>query len=242
MGHTFHATPAEAIIYENTDDLPRTDPFAFRSRVVFYSGFRYPARVGAQLTGTANFGQVAVADGAPFVIQAYNCGAHGLPGIPLVEGRWLGIGINGAGVPMVGSVPINLNRAVITNVACASNVVTITTASAHGYARGNIAFVEATTNASINGEYVIQSAPTTTTFTYNKTNANIASTADTGHALAIINPIRWGVLGADATNVYLYSMSAAPTPLYDFNNNQIRPPNPAFSISYVIDILDWALV
>lgn len=241
MGHTFHATPSEAIIYENSDDNPRSDPFTYRSRVVFYSGFRYPARVG-QLTGTATFGQVAVQDGAPFVIQAYNCGAHGLPGIPLVEGRWLNIGINGAGVPMVGSVPINLNRAVMSAVSCTSNVVTVTTTTAHSYARGNVVFVEATANTAINGEYVIQSAPTTTSFTYNKTGANISTTADTGHALAIINPIRWGVLGADATNVYLYSMSAAPTPLYDFNNNQVRQPNPAFSISYVIDILDWTLV
>jgi len=106
MGHTFHATPAEAIIYENTDDLPRSDPFTYRSRVVFYSGFRYPARV-RQLSGTVTF-SAAVNDQAVRVIvnESVNIGAHGVNGIPLVEGRWLGLGTGGANVPMIGSVPV----------------------------------------------------------------------------------------------------------------------------------------
>lgn len=163
MGHTFHATPSEAIIYENSDDNPRSDPFTYRSRVVFYSGFRYPARVGAQLTGTATFASVERAAGYPIVIQAHNCGAHGRPGIPLVEGRWLGIGLNGADVPMVGSVPI----------------------------------------------YPGQGGDT--------------------------NFMRWGTLGADATNVYLYSMCFQFPTTTGFVHPQI-------SVGYVIDILDWTLV
>lgn len=233
MGHTFHATPSEAIIYENSDDAPRSDPFGYRSRVVFYSGFRYPARVG-QLTGTATFAAVDRAADYPIVIQAYNCGAHGRPGIPLVEGRWIGIGNNGADVPMVGSVPIFPRIGAITSVQRASNVVTITTAAAHEYTSGRTVTVNATTNTSVNGTFTIQSVPTATTFRYNQSASNIPAASDTGTTFLDTNLMRWGTLGADATNVYLYSMCFQFPTTTSF-------VHPQCSVSYVIDILDWTL-
>jgi hypothetical protein len=64
----------------------------------------------------------------------------------------------------------------ITNKALTSNVATLTTSAAHGLSTGmmiNISGVDAT----FNGDYRITSVPTTTTFTYAKTAANVPSAA-----------------------------------------------------------------
>lgn len=71
-------------------------------------------------------------------------------------------------------------KATITNKALTSNVATLTTSVAHGYAVGesvNVAGVDAT----FNGTYVI-TAVTSTTFNYAKTAANVTSAAATGTA------------------------------------------------------------
>jgi predicted alpha/beta hydrolase family esterase len=69
----------------------------------------------------------------------------------------------------------------ITNVALTSNVVTITTAVAHGLGTGQVVTVAATTNTAVNGTYTI-TGTTSTTFTYALTASNITSVADTGTA------------------------------------------------------------
>lgn len=71
----------------------------------------------------------------------------------------------------------------ISNKALTSNVATITTATAHGLvvdAEVLIAGVDAT----FNGTYTVVNTPTTTTFTYAKTAANVASTASGGTVTA----------------------------------------------------------
>jgi hypothetical protein len=68
----------------------------------------------------------------------------------------------------------------ITTVARTSNVVTITTSVAHGYSAGDSVTVAAVTNTDINGTFTISTVPTTTTFTYADTGADIVSGADTG--------------------------------------------------------------
>ena len=70
----------------------------------------------------------------------------------------------------------------VTNVALTSNVATLTTSVAHGFSVGSIVIVSNVTNNTnlFNGTYTVASVPTTTTFTYAKTNANIASAAATG--------------------------------------------------------------
>lgn len=72
----------------------------------------------------------------------------------------------------------------ISNVARASNVVTITTTTAHGFTAGDYVTVAAVTNTSFNGTFVITTVGSTT-FTYAQTAGDVASVADTGTVLDI---------------------------------------------------------
>ena len=85
----------------------------------------------------------------------------------------------------------------ITNVALTSNVVTVTTAVAHGLGVGQVVTVAATTNTAINGTYTIASVPSTTTFTYALTASNITSVADTG-SVTFTNNYRAIIAGREA--------------------------------------------
>lgn len=67
----------------------------------------------------------------------------------------------------------------ITNVVLSGNVATITTAAAHGLQVGDYVLVDASNNT-FDGSYVVTTTPTTTTFTYDKTNTNIGSSGATG--------------------------------------------------------------
>jgi hypothetical protein len=64
----------------------------------------------------------------------------------------------------------------ITNKALASDVATLTTGTAHGFAAGDIAVVTGV-DATFNGTHVIESVPTSTTFTFIKDAANVTSAA-----------------------------------------------------------------
>jgi hypothetical protein len=72
------------------------------------------------------------------------------------------------------------NVSTISNTALTTNVATITTAAAHGYAVGNSVTVAAGTATSLNGTFTIASVPSTTTFTYAKTTTDVATGVDTG--------------------------------------------------------------
>jgi N4-gp56 family major capsid protein len=85
----------------------------------------------------------------------------------------------------------------ITNTALTSNVVTITTAVAHGLGVGQVVTVAAVTSTGLNGTYTIASVPSTTTFTYALTASNIASAADTG-TVTFTNNYRAIVAGREA--------------------------------------------
>lgn len=67
----------------------------------------------------------------------------------------------------------------ITNKALTSNVATLTTSTAHGLVVGDSVWIEGVGSPfdSTTAPYVVTGVPTTTTFTYAKTNADIASTA-----------------------------------------------------------------
>ena len=67
----------------------------------------------------------------------------------------------------------------VSNKALTSNVATLTTSTAHGFAVNDIVVVS-TVDATFNGTYVVKAVPTTTTFTYDKTATNVASTAIAG--------------------------------------------------------------
>ena len=64
----------------------------------------------------------------------------------------------------------------VSNKALTSNVATLTTSSAHGLVAGDTVWVE-NVDSVFNGQYTVIAAPTTTTFTYAKTNANVTSAA-----------------------------------------------------------------
>jgi hypothetical protein len=72
----------------------------------------------------------------------------------------------------------------ITNKALTTNVATLTTSAAHGLSIG-MQIVITGVDATFNGEYRITSIPTTTTFTYAKTAADVPSTA--------VSPVGTGV-------------------------------------------------
>ena len=76
----------------------------------------------------------------------------------------------------------------VTNKALTSNVATLTTSIAHGLVAGDSVWVEGVGSPfdSTTATYTVINTPTTTTFTYAKTNADIASTAVTD-AFAKVN-------------------------------------------------------
>ena len=74
----------------------------------------------------------------------------------------------------------------VTNASLISNVVTLTTSEPHGFAVNNQVVVAGLGEA-YNGTYAVASAPTTTTFTYARTNANISSASVDG-AVYFSNP------------------------------------------------------
>jgi uncharacterized phage protein gp47/JayE len=67
----------------------------------------------------------------------------------------------------------------IVNAVLTSNVVTLTTRYAHDFSVGDSVTVSDMTNAVYNGTYTVTVVPTTTTFRYAKTNANITTAATT---------------------------------------------------------------
>jgi len=100
---------------------------------------------------------------------------------------------------------VNSSTKTITNVALASNVVTITTSTAHGLAVADRVTVAATTATAVNGTFTVKAAPTTTTFTYDLTGSNITSAVDTG-------TVTTGVYPLDGTGkpIQLLNVTGAP--------------------------------
>ena len=90
--------------------------------------------------------------------------------------------LTGAGylfkAPLGSALPGQIN-ATVTNKALTSNVVTLTTGAPHGFTTGDVINV-AIADAVFDGQYTVASAPTTTTLTYAKTNANVTTGAATG--------------------------------------------------------------
>lgn len=81
------------------------------------------------------------------------------------------------------SVVGNSTARTVTNKSLTANVATLTTSVAHGFTAGRTVVV-AGVDATFNGTYTILDAPSTTTFRYNKTAADVLSAAATGTATA----------------------------------------------------------
>ena len=73
----------------------------------------------------------------------------------------------------------------IVNAVLASNVVTLTSRYAHNFSVGDSVIVSGMANAVYNGTYTITVVPTTTTFSYARTNGNIATAATTVGAVVL---------------------------------------------------------
>lgn len=73
--------------------------------------------------------------------------------------------------------------AAVSNVALTSNAATLTTSSAHGFKPADQVVVSGLATTDLKGTYIVVTTPTTTTFTYTLTHANIGSTADSGTAV-----------------------------------------------------------
>lgn len=79
-------------------------------------------------------------------------------------------------------------QAEITTKALTTNVATITTLAAHGFVVGMyVRIVLDTADSVFDGYQTIDTVPTTTTFTFAKTNANVTSVAAIGDTYALIN-------------------------------------------------------
>jgi len=76
----------------------------------------------------------------------------------------------------------------VSNKSLTSNVATLTTTQAHNYVAGDTVAISGV-DATFNGSYVIKSTPTTTTFTYAVTAANVTSVAASGTVVVSKNII-----------------------------------------------------
>jgi hypothetical protein len=109
-------------------------------------------------------------------------------------------------------IPTTLSS-VVENRALTSNVVTLTTRAAHNYLVGD-SVVVAGIDATFNGTYTVASIPTSTTFTYAKTNANVASARLGDQTFSINNKAlvsNVATLTTTATHPYLVGESVTVT-------------------------------
>jgi len=99
----------------------------------------------------------------------------------------------------------------VTNTQLTDNVATITTSAAHGFSAGDVVVIEGV-NETYNGTYVIRTAAATT-FTYSKTNANVASAAATGTAQVTGNRRYAGLVrdASDGVVKFFKDSQVAPT-------------------------------
>lgn len=74
-----------------------------------------------------------------------------------------------------------VGTATVTNKALTANVATLTTAAAHNFTTGQVVTVSIS-DPVFDGTYTITGTPSTTTFTYARTNANVVSAAASGTA------------------------------------------------------------
>jgi cytoskeletal protein CcmA (bactofilin family) len=97
----------------------------------------------------------------------------------------------------------------VSNKALTSNVATLTTSTTHGYEAGAVVVVT-DVDATFNGTFNIIAVPTTTTFTYAKTAANVVSVAASGTA-TVSSTRKYSGLSRDASDGVFKLFHDAPT-------------------------------
>ena len=137
----------------------------------------------------------------------------------------------------------------VTNKALTSNVATLTTSAAHGANIGDVVTVSSV-DATFNGVYYIDDIPNNTTFTYEKTAANVVSTAVVGGTVSIAVPIpvfdgphtiietptvttfTVSLADTDMPTTTVTSATASVTPTVDVGTYGPFPGNSDIDISY----------
>jgi len=106
----------------------------------------------------------------------------------------------------------------VSNKALASNVATITTSTTHGFAIGDIAVITGV-DATFNGTHYVATVPTTTTFTFAKTNANVTSVAASG-SVSVSGQRRYSAIARDASDgviKFFKDITTKPTSTINFS-------------------------
>jgi hypothetical protein len=120
------------------------------------------------------------------------------------------------------TVAVSTITASVTNKALTSNVATLTTALAHTYRAGDVVVVSGV-DATFNGTYSIIAVPTSTTFTYAKTNANVTSAA--------VSPA--GTAEVSARRVFSGAARDASDGVIKFFDNAVTKPTSTVNFSEV---------
>jgi hypothetical protein len=105
----------------------------------------------------------------------------------------------------------------VSNKALTSNVATLTTSATHGFAIGDIAVITGV-DATFNGTYYVTGVPTTTTFTFAKTNANVTSAVATG-SVSVSGQRRFAAVARDASDgviKFIEDVTTKPTSTINF--------------------------
>jgi hypothetical protein len=105
----------------------------------------------------------------------------------------------------------------VSNKALTSNVATLTTSATHGFAVGDIAVVTGV-DATFNGTHYVTGVPTTTTFTFAKTNANVTSAVATG-SVSVSLQRRFAAVARDASDgviKFIEDVTTKPTSTINF--------------------------
>jgi hypothetical protein len=105
----------------------------------------------------------------------------------------------------------------VSNKALTSNVATITTSATHGFSVGDIVVISGVDTV-FNGTHYIATVPTTTTFTFAKTNANVTSAVATGSA-AVSLQRRFPAVSRDASDgviKFVKDITTKPTSTINF--------------------------
>jgi hypothetical protein len=109
----------------------------------------------------------------------------------------------------------------VTNAVLTTNVVTLTTANAHGYIVGDSVTVRDMANAVYNGTYTVTAVPTTTTFTYARTNTNISTAAVTAGSVVLATGMLFSTADS-AGNVTVSMCDSAGDPISDEQKSIIK--------------------
>jgi hypothetical protein len=103
----------------------------------------------------------------------------------------------------------------------ATNVVTIKTTAAHGFAAGHIVRIAGVTDATFNGVFTIISTPLTTTFTYAQTGSDV--TSGSGTADAVSRTVAPSTIAVDATAPHTLHLSSTVSGTVNFSLDTEAP-------------------